>query len=175
MTAATLAPAQIQTGADEEYKVYTEAPRLFLRPHRLRLLRRERERQSIRWQQYQLLMAGNAKMPEPAFAAALYYEIAGDEARGRAAIQWALDHPGNLCDLALVADWCGKLLTPAQSQALDTKLEAGLTATQNAVDVGAVRSRVLAAIALAGRKPDLTEAVLRQTIVGWWRGRIVPA
>ena len=174
MIGAQFASGQGPIGAEEDYKVYTEAPRLFLRPHRLRLLRRERERQSIRWQQFQLLMAGNAKMPEPAFASALYYEITGDEARGRQAIEWVLEHPGDLRELAIVADWCGKLLTPSQSQSLYAKLEAGLAATQSAADIGTVRSRVLAAIVLADKKPSLTEAVLRQTVVTWWRGRIVP-
>ena len=35
-----------QTGT-EEFRVYTNHPRLFLRPQRLRLLKRERERQTI--------------------------------------------------------------------------------------------------------------------------------
>src|SRR6185437_7275731 len=89
------------------------------------------------------------------------------------AIEWALDR-SDLRELAIVADWCGKLLTPSQSQALYAKLEAGLAATQSAADIGTVRSRVLAAIALADKKPSLTESVLRQTVVAWWRGRIVP-
>ena len=66
--------------------VSTEHPRLFLRPARLRLLRRERERTSLRWQQFHSLMAGNAAMPEPGFAHALYYEVAGDKDAGRKAI-----------------------------------------------------------------------------------------
>src|SRR3954454_2618570 len=37
--------------APDGYKVYTEAPRLLLRPARLKLLRREKERQSLRWEQ----------------------------------------------------------------------------------------------------------------------------
>ncbi|HCC57462.1 MAG TPA: hypothetical protein DEQ47_09395, partial [Solibacterales bacterium] len=51
--------------APETYSIYTEAPRLFLRPARLRLLRRERERKSLRWDQFELLMAGGAPVPEP--------------------------------------------------------------------------------------------------------------
>src|SRR5215469_5259753 len=70
--------------------VSTEHPRLFLRPARLRLLRREKERNSLRWEQFQTLMAGNAAMPEPGFALALYYQIAGDKASGRKAVAWAL-------------------------------------------------------------------------------------
>ena len=33
----------------------------------MRLLRRERERASLRWQQFETLMAGGAAMPEPGF------------------------------------------------------------------------------------------------------------
>ncbi|MEO7145426.1 MAG: hypothetical protein ABI165_18170 [Bryobacteraceae bacterium] len=176
VVAAAAASGQINGGGEDDFHVYTEAPRLFLRPQRLRLLRRERERQSIRWQQFQLLMAGKARMPEPAFAGALYYQITGDESYGRRAIAWALDtRARDLRELALVADWCGKLLKPAEAQALDRKLEQGLASTGHAGSVAVVRSRVLAAIALADRNPQLSEAVLRQTVAAWWRGRIAPA
>src|SRR6476646_9548527 len=75
---------------DQNYHLYTERPRIFLRPQRLRLLRRERDRQSLRWQQFQLLMAGKAPMPEPGFANALYYQAGGNAAYGKQAIAWAL-------------------------------------------------------------------------------------
>src|SRR4051812_5979879 len=58
--------------------VFSEHPRLLLRPQRLRLLKRERERQSARWRQLEILVAGSAPMPEPGFAWALYYQVAGD-------------------------------------------------------------------------------------------------
>ena len=74
--------ALAQTSLDS-FQVYTAHPRLFLRPQRLRLLRRERERNSMRWEQFHLLISGGAPMPEPGFANALYYQIAGDKA-GRA-------------------------------------------------------------------------------------------
>ena len=65
---------------DPSYRIYTDRPRIFLRPQRLRLLRRERERQSLRYQQFEFLMAGKAPMPEPGFAHALYYQIAQNPA-----------------------------------------------------------------------------------------------
>lgn len=65
----TLARAETSS---EQYRVYTDAPRLFLRPQRLRLLRRERERQSIRWMQLNALVSGGAPMSEPGFAEALF-------------------------------------------------------------------------------------------------------
>ena len=41
--------------ADESVDIYTEHPRLFLRPQRLRLLKRERERRAMRWAQFETL------------------------------------------------------------------------------------------------------------------------
>ena len=65
----------VSTAAEDDYKVYTESPRIFLNAKRLRLLRREKERLSIRWQQFELLMAGKAPMPESGFALALYSKV----------------------------------------------------------------------------------------------------
>src|SRR3954463_10612936 len=45
----------------EDFKVYTEYPRLLLKQQRLRLLRRERERQSPRWTQLETLIKGKAQ------------------------------------------------------------------------------------------------------------------
>ena len=39
---------QAQT-TDEDLKIYTDHPRLFLKAQRLKMLRRERDRQSERW------------------------------------------------------------------------------------------------------------------------------
>src|SRR5262245_12863173 len=84
------AGAEPEAELPDEFRVDSDHPRLFLPQRRVRLLRRERERRSIRWQQFELLMAGRAPMPEPGFAQALYYQAgAGDEA-GRQAVQWAL-------------------------------------------------------------------------------------
>src|SRR5947209_20474974 len=69
--------------APETYSIYTEAPRLFLRPARLRLLRRERDRKSLRWEQFSTLTGAGAPMPEPGFANALAYQITGDASFSR--------------------------------------------------------------------------------------------
>ncbi len=53
-------------GQDEDFHVYTDAPRLLLTKQRLRLLQRERERESTRWQQFDGLVATGAPMPEAA-------------------------------------------------------------------------------------------------------------
>src|SRR3954471_19558593 len=60
--------------ADEDFKIYTEHPRLLLKAQRLKLLRRERERRSQRWQQLEALVLGKVQMPEPGFAEALVYQ-----------------------------------------------------------------------------------------------------
>ena len=69
--------------SDDPVAVFTEHPRLFLRPQRLRLLKRERERASARWQQFETLVVGGAPMPEPGFAWALYFQVTGNEEFGR--------------------------------------------------------------------------------------------
>src|SRR5881398_88503 len=86
-------PAAAQAPADEPVTVSADHPRLSLRPQRLRLLRRERERSSMRWQQFAALVAGNAPLPERGFAQALYFAIAGDDAIGKQAVASALS-PG---------------------------------------------------------------------------------
>src|SRR5579863_5960839 len=93
--------------SDDDYKIYSEAPRLFLRAQRARLLKRERERDSIRWRQFQLLVAGGAPMPEPGFAYALYWFVTGEAAYLKKATDWALSPAGtDPRQLALIYDWC---------------------------------------------------------------------
>src|SRR6202171_183669 len=113
-------PAEAQT-QEESLRIYTEHPRLFLGSHRLKLLQKERERHSLRWQQFELLMAGHAPMPEPGFANALYYRIAQDQSSGRAAVTWAAGPGTDLRQIALIFDWCQDLLSPAQSRSLAAK------------------------------------------------------
>ena len=55
----------------DSFRIYSDGPRLFLRPARLKLLRRERERQSLRWEQFEALWNGNAPFPEAGWAAAV--------------------------------------------------------------------------------------------------------
>ncbi len=110
---------------DEEYRVYTEHPRLILTAQRLRLLKRERERESQRWRQFELLVKGGASLPEPGFALALYYAVSGDNAAGKRAVEWALDRPRPMT----CANWpwsttgASRCLTPQQSVALPAKIQ----------------------------------------------------
>lgn len=164
-----------QPSSDEDFRVYTDAPRLFLNTRHLRLLRRERERESMRWQTFQLLMSGKAAMPEPGLANALYYQIKGDAAYAKVAVDWALGPDADLRQQAIVFDWCSATMTPAQADALAGKLQRGIEQGARKMDVPAVSARVLAAVALADRKPDLVEKTLRSAIVDWWRGYVVPS
>jgi hypothetical protein len=170
------APNNPSAAADSNYRVYAERPRIFLRPQRLRLLRRERERQSLRWQQFELLMAGKAPMPEAGFANALYYQVSGNAAYGKQAVAWALTPAAaDLRQLALILDWCQDLLTDAQAKTLGGKLTRGIDATANSAKVADIRARTLAAAALADQAPDITAKVMEQTVHSWWEETVVPA
>ena len=55
----------------ESFRVYSDSPRLFLRPARLKLLRRERDRQSLRWEQFDTLWNANAPMATTAYSVSI--------------------------------------------------------------------------------------------------------
>lgn len=159
---------------EEDFRVYSEAPRLLLGKQRLRLLQRERERRSARWERFASLVEGGAPMPEPGFAYALHYRVSENPASGRKALDWALGAGTDLRQLALVFDWCGPLMSRAQSESLGAKIERALAASP-AAGVRVHSARVLAAIAIADRLPDQGQPVLRETVERWWRKEIVPA
>jgi hypothetical protein len=159
----------------EDYKVYAEHPRLLLPPRRLRLLRREKERQSIRWQQFDLLMRAGARMPEPGFALALYSQASTDPEACRQGAEWLLRQGSDLRQLALVFDWCQAALDDRQKRAMITRLEKGLQTAGHSSGTEAIRDRVLAAIALADHTTGITEKQLQSVVEKWWRGQTVPA
>ena len=166
---------------DEDFRVYTDPPRLLLTRQRLRLLQRERERMSARWESFEGFVASGAKMPEPGFALALYFRVAGDTAAGKKAVEWALsgdaDPVRDLRQLALVFDWCGPVISDSQADRLGTKIERGIAAAAQGMtranDVSRQRARVLAASALADRLKDHGESILRPIVESWWRGNMV--
>ena len=154
--------------SDADYKVYTEHPRLLLKAQRLRLLKRERERTSPRWVQFETLMRGKAQMPEPAFALSLFYQVTGEEQFGKQAIQSALQPSAPVREVALAYDWCAELLSPSDKAALEKRLRQSL-ASASPRDFAVARDRAFAAIALG------EGAALRQLVVNWWRGGVAPA
>jgi hypothetical protein len=175
---AGMAPSQQARTAEataESLRVDSPHPRILLGARRLRLLRRERERQSLRWNQFNLLMAGKAPMPEPGFAQALYYQVSGAAEAGRQAVGWALGPGADLRQLALVFDWCQDILTEAQSKTLVAKLAKGIQQSRRDSSVSTVRSRLLAAVALSGHLPDVPESEIEQVVHKWWEGEILPA
>ena len=161
--------------ADELVMVSTEHPRLFLRPARLRLLKRERQRASPRWQQFEALIAGNAPMPERGFAQALDYQISGDAAQGQQAIAWALAPGSDLRQQALVFDWCQDLLSEAQRRDLTARLEKGISTPAPDDSIATARSRALAAVALFDHVPQTPQRELERVVRSWWEGKLIPA
>jgi hypothetical protein len=160
-----------------DFKVYSQPPRLLLTAPRLRLLRRERERQSMRWEQFSALMQGHARMREPGFAQSLYGIVAADAPSCREAAAWALKtadarRPAELWQIALAADWCAPQLDAAAEAALNARLAASLAARPR--DVIALRGAVFAALAAADAAPQASSAVLRYTVEDWWRRQTVP-
>lgn len=151
-----------------DYKVYLETPRLLLKSQRLRLLRRERERQSMRWQQFDALITGGAPMPEPGFALALHSIVTQTKPGCEQARAWARTPAAtDLRQIALVADWCG-------ITGLEPKLEQLLLKLKPATDTSAVRDRAFAAIALGEAKPELAAQTLYDLVENWWLKGWVP-
>jgi hypothetical protein len=165
-------------GAADPVMVSGDHPRLFLRAGRLRLLRRERERHSMRWQQFEALISGNAPLPEPGFAEALYYQVSGARAAGRRAVEWALS-ASDLRQMALVYDWCQDLLTTAEREQLASRMARRMGETAALEFIPAVRSRVLAAVALfdeaPAAAPDLPRRELDRDVHSWWEGTLAPS
>lgn len=174
LTAQTAAQPAAQ--AEDPIMVASDHPRLFLTAPRLRLLKRERDRTSPRWIQFETLMVGKAPMPEPGIAEALYYQIAGDAETGKRAIAWALGSNTDLRQQAVVFDWCQSLLTDAQRRDLAARLQKGITSAPPANEsVAQVRARVLAAVALFDHAPQAPQRELERVVRNWWGRKIVPA
>jgi hypothetical protein len=163
----------------ESFAVYTEHPRLLLRPQRLTRLRRERERKSLRWEQFRLLIAGGAPMPEAAFAHALYYRITDDDSEARKAIEAALSPKSSVREAALVYDWCQPTLSTAQKERLKARLHSVITQkaahTSGAPSIAALRDRAFAAVALGDEDRAPSEAAMRDLITTDWQERVIPA
>jgi hypothetical protein len=163
-----------QSLADEPVTVSADHPRLFLRPARLRLLKRERQRTSARWQQFETLVVG-APMPERAFAEALYYQVSGNATAAQQAVAWALGEGNDLRQLALVFDWCYDQLSEPQRHDLEARLQKGLAAAASDDSVSSIRSRALAAIALFDHVPQAPQRELERMVRDWWLKKIAPA
>ncbi|MDR3718906.1 MAG: hypothetical protein P4K98_08900 [Bryobacteraceae bacterium] len=165
------------TAQANDYQVYAEPPRLLLAGRRLRLLKRERERKSMRWEQFSALIDGHARMPEPGFAYALYGAAADSKSSCGEALAWALktasaQKPGDLRQMALVYDWCKPQFDAASAASLEKLLLPALKLRpRSAVEV---RGAVFAAIAVSDADPAAAESLLRYAVEDWWRKQTLP-
>lgn len=91
---------------------------LLLTPQRLRRLKRDRERQTARWINFQKRVESVPDSPERGFELALYYAVTGDQQRGREAVEWAKQHPCVHRQVALVADWVSDLIPKDERQSV---------------------------------------------------------
>lgn len=165
------AAAALQAQNDEDFQVYTEHPRLFLPARRLRLLQRERERTSVRWQQFETLVAGKVEMPEPGLAWGLYGLIAKNEEFLGKAIGWALKAT-DVRQVALVYDWAQPSLKEPESAALKAKLANLLSSSPASRRIPVMRDRAFAAIILGG---ETGKRELEAIVKTWWRAEVAPA
>ena len=174
ITGAVLAQDSADTGRVTEVAVYTEHPRLFLQPARLKLLRRETQRQSLRWDQFQTLMGAKPQWPEPAFAQALFYQTGGDKEIGRRAVVWALDpHNTDLRQLAIVYDWCQDLLTGPENKVLASRLRRAISDVAEPRDLTHARDLLLAGIAVADDAPAESKAIIATVLQKYWPAKVV--
>ncbi len=72
----------------------------------------------MRWTNFETRIQTVPDSPQRGFELALYYAVTSDEARGREAWQWALAHPCERRQVALVIDWAGGLAPAEANQRL---------------------------------------------------------
>lgn len=156
---------------EESYKAYTEAPRLLLRPQRLRLLTRERERESIRYQQFEGYLKNQMAMAEMGFALALAGRTGAGDQYCPSAANWVLkDKATDLRQRALVYDWCGEKLEAGQAKQLAEGMKRGLP---EAGGIVSLRDRAFVGLALVDYDGAFSEKVMRETVAAY-RAKIVP-
>ena len=107
-------------------------------------------------------------MPEAAFALALFYQVTGEEAFGKQAIQAALQPATAVRDVALAYDWCEGLLSSSDRAALTKRLQQAL-AGPPPKELSGARDRAFAGLVLGDG------AALRQLVTTWWRGSVASA
>lgn len=98
-----------------------DTPRLLLTPQRLRRLQRDRERQTVRWTNFEARVESVQDSQERGFELALYYVVAHDEKRGREAVQWALTSKCDSDQMALILDWCANLISDEDRRKIEAR------------------------------------------------------
>lgn len=94
------------------------SPKLLLTAQRLRRLQRDRERQTVRWENFESRVKSTSDSPERGFELALYYAITQDANSGKQAIAWALAHRCQLRQVALVLDWAPDQISDSERKQL---------------------------------------------------------
>jgi hypothetical protein len=162
----------------DSFKVYTESPRLLLRPQRLRLLRRERERRSLRWDQFETLWTGNAPFPELGWVQALRFQIAADRESAVRAVAWAvgpadIQHPDEVRQMAIIADWCDALISGDDKSQLAAKLLRAVNDPRPVKTLPDARAKIFAAISLADAQPNACQKALEAVFDDFWNGSFI--
>jgi hypothetical protein len=93
-----------------------DVSQLLLTPQRLRRLQRDRERQTVRWQNFEARVESVPDSPERGFELALYYAVTHDEKRGREALRWAAAHECDWRQVPFISDWAGDLASSEERQ-----------------------------------------------------------
>ena len=158
----------------DSFRAYTDGPRLLLRPARLKLLRRERERRSLRWDQFETLWGGNAPFPELGFVQALRYQIADDKDAGVRAVAWAVGPADDVRQIAIIADWCDELVKGSDRQQIFVKLQKAMNDPKPLKTLEDARTRVFAAVVLSDAQPAASEKALQSVFDGFWMGSFIP-
>lgn len=96
----------------------SSSPRLLLTTQRLKRMGRDRERQTDRWLNFEKRVLAVPDSPERGFELALYSVLTGDQKQAKAAAQWALAHPCERRQVALVMDWLRTQLSDADRTTL---------------------------------------------------------
>ncbi len=141
-------------------------PKLLLSAQRLRRLKRDRERKTARWVGFENRVNGFPDSSERGFELALYYAITGDEAKGREAIAWAIQHR-SARQAAIVMDWCAGLLSEEQRGKL--RLAGAVDTDGHLVErhFEGWRDAAFMRIASGGTPAIPDTALLRQQLM-WW-------
>ncbi len=163
----------------DSFKIYSESPRLLLRPARLKLLRRERERRSLRWDQFETLWTAGAPFPELGWAQALRYQLADDRDSGTRAVAWAVGPGDDVRQIALIADWCAPLISKDDLSLILVKLRREIadspqTRTLQVKSLEDARTKLFAAVVLSEAEPAASERAIQAIYDGFWNGSLIP-
>jgi hypothetical protein len=158
----------------DSFKVYSDTPRLLLRPARVKLLKRERERRSLRWDQFETLWTAGANFPESGWVQALRYQIADDREAGIRAVAWAVGPGDDIRQIALIADWCADIISKDDQSLIFNKLRREVTDTRAVKTLAEARDRIFAALVISDAQPQASEKAIQTVFDSFWMGSLIP-